>query len=213
MNLEELTRALAVERRKVEALTVEAKLVAEDGLRKKQQIKETEQTIQALEEAAVLLASISEERQRDAQTKIEVLVTQGLQKIFGPEWSFHVVPSVRGKTPIVEFKVRTRLSNGRSLETSVLDARGAGLASVVGFLLRLVIILLSRPSSVLILDETFANLSDSYIPALIEFIREVVDKSDLQIIMVTHEPRFAEIADRCYQFSLDGKGITKVTSI
>lgn len=212
MQLNELKAAVGVERRKIEALTVEAKLVAEEGLRKKNQIQQAETLIQDLEKVSALLASISEEKQADAQSKIENLVTQGLQKIFGPDWSFHVVPSVRGKTPIVEFKVRTKIQN-RILETSVLDARGAGLASVVGFLLRLVLILLSRKSSVLILDETFANLSDSYIPNLIEFIREIVDKTNLQIIMVTHEPRFAEVADKCYQFRLDEKGLTQVTSI
>lgn len=212
MQLNELKAAIGVERRKVEALTVEAKLIAEEGLSKKNQIQQAETLIQDLEKVSALLASISEEKQADAQSKIENLVTQGLQKIFGPDWSFHVVPSVRGKTPIVEFKVRTKIQN-RILETSVLDARGAGLASVVGFLLRLVLILLSRKSSVLILDETFANLSDSYIPNLIEFIREIVDKTNLQIIMVTHEPRFAEVADKCYQFRLDEKGLTQVTSV
>ena len=212
MDFNELKAATLVERKKLEALMVEAKLVAEEGLRKKEQIQQAQSIAQDLEKVSVLLASISEERQRDAQVKIEILVTQGLQKIFGPDWSFHVVPSLRGKTPIVEFKVRTKLQN-KILETSVLDARGAGLASVVGFLLRLVLILLSQKSSVLVLDETFANLSDSYIPNLIEFIREIVDKSDLQIIMVTHEPRFAEVADRCYQFKLDAKGLTQVTAL
>lgn len=212
MHLSELKAAVEVERRKIEALTVEAKLVAEEGLRKKNQIQQAETLIQDLEKVSALLASISEDKQTDAQNKIENLVTQGLQKIFGQDWSFHVVPSMHGKTPIVEFKVRTKVQN-RILETSVLDARGAGLASVVGFLLRLVLILLSGKSSVLILDETFANLSDSYIPNLIDFIREIVDKTNLQIIMVTHEPRFADVADKCYQFTLDEKGLTQVASI
>lgn len=212
MQLSELKAAVGVERRKIDALTVEAKLVAEEGLRKKKDIEQAEALVADLEKVSVLLASISEEKQADAQRKIENLVTQGLQKIFGPDWSFHVVPSVRGKTPVVEFKVRTKMHN-KMLETSVLDARGAGLASVVGFLLRLVLILLSSKSSVLILDETFANLSDSYIPNLIEFIREIVDKTNLQIIMVTHEPRFAEVADKCYQFKLDEKGLTQVASV
>lgn len=213
MKFVELRDALAMERKKIEALIVEARIVSEEGISKKKQIKEKEQLIQDLEKAAALLASISEEKQKDAQIKIENLVTQGLQKIFGPEWSFHVVPSVRGKTPVVEFKVRTKQLSGKILETSVLDARGAGLASVVGFLLRLVLVLLSRKPSLLVLDETFANLSDSYVPSLIEFIREVVDKTNLQIIMVTHEPRFAEVADKCYRFTLNDAGLTKIDSI
>jgi chromosome segregation ATPase len=212
MDLNALRNEVNAERRRIDALSVEAKMVGQEGSSLRQEILELERASEELEKAAILLASISEERQKEAQVKIESLVTQGLQKIFGPEWSFHVVPSVKGKTPIVEFKVRTSLSNGSVLETSVVDSRGAGLASVVGFLLRLVLLLLSKKASVLILDETFANLSDSYIPRLIEFIREVVDKTNLQIIMVTHEQRFAEVADRCYHFSLDKNGMTKVSS-
>ena len=212
MNLQQLKDRVIAERKRLDALAVEARLLAEEGKSIQTEVASLQSTAEELEKAALLLASISEERQKEAQTKIENLVSQGLQKIFGPEWSFHVVPSVRGKTPVVEFKVRTVTEDGRMLETSVVDARGAGLAAVVGFLLRLVLILLSQKPSVLILDETFANLSDFYIPKLIEFIREVVDKTNLQIIMVTHEKRFAEVADRCYQFSLDSHGMTKAES-
>lgn len=213
MDLNDLRASLINERRRIDSLSVEAQIIGKQGHSLMQEISELERTSEQLEKAALLLASISEERQKEAQGQIENLVTQGLQKIFGPEWSFHVVPVLKGKTPTVEFKVRTTLSNGSVLDTSVVDSRGAGLASVVGFLLRLVLILLSKKTSVLILDETFANLSDSYIPKLTEFIREVIDKTNLQVIMVTHEHRFAEVADRCYHFSLDSQGMTKVSSV
>lgn len=213
MNIDYLVNSIKQERQKIDALTIEARLVADAGSKTKQEIVDLQKTISDLEKAALLLSSISEEKQKEAQLTIESLVTQGLQKIFGPEYTFHVNSMMKGKTPIVEFTVKTKINASKILETSVVDARGAGLASVVGFLLRLVLILLSKKSSLLVLDETFANLSNSYIPKLIEFIREIVDKSNLQILMVTHESQFIEVADKCYKFSLDNSGMTKVETL
>lgn len=215
MQLSELGSSIREQRRVIDALTVEAKLVSAEGIKIQNEVKELDKTVLDLEQAAILLSSISEERQKEAQQKIELLVTQGLQKIFGEELSFHLVSTMRGKTPVVEFVIRTTLPSKKVIDTSVLDARGGGLAAVVGFLLRLVLLLLSKDkqASLIVLDETFAHVSDYYLPKLVEFLREVVDKSNTQIVMVTHEPAFIEAADAAYKFSLDSSGLTKVEAI
>lgn len=164
------------------------------------------------EKAAHLLASIGEQRQADAQQRIENLVTLGLQTIFSEELSFHLVPGVRAKTPVVDFVVRSKLDDGSVVETDVMDARGGGLAAVVGFMLRLVILLLNhqKGDTVMFLDETFAHVSAEYLPRLISFIKELVERTGVQIVMVTHEDAFAEAADVVYRFTLKD-GITQVT--
>jgi DNA repair exonuclease SbcCD ATPase subunit len=63
---------------------------------------------------------------------------------------------------------------------------------------------------VLFLDESFAQLSEEYEPRLAEFLRELVDKTDLQIIMVTHSHAFSDIADQVYRFDLNDAGTTVV---
>jgi ABC-type lipoprotein export system ATPase subunit len=56
------------------------------------------------------------------------------------------------------------------------------------------------------LDETFAHVSSEYLEPMGQFLREVVDKTGVQIIMVTHQPELAEYADTVYRFSnKDGK--------
>lgn len=165
-------------------------------------------------QAAAVLAAIGEQRQHDAQTRIEGLVTVGLQTIFGDDLSFHLKPGIRAKTPVVDFVVRSRLDDGSLVETDVLDARGGGMAAVVGFLLRLVILLLShqRQDTVLFLDETFAHVSAEYLPRLIAFIRELVERTGVQAIMVTHEEAFADAATIVYRFALHD-GVTRVTKL
>lgn len=197
---QDIGAARAVAERK-EALTLEVEALTKQ--------------VKLLEEAAAFLANIGETRQKEAQEQIELLVTQGLQKIFGPHLTFKVQQSVKGRTPVVDFLIQTTLADGRVRETDILSAMGGGVAAVTGFLLRLVVLLLdkSRKSSIIVLDETFAHVSDSYLPALAEFLREIVDKAQVQIIMVTHQKEFLDAGDKCYSFSLDSDGHTVVKSL
>jgi ABC-type iron transport system FetAB ATPase subunit len=165
-----------------------------------------------LDQAMLLLSTIGEERQAVAQLQIEGLVTHALKTIFGDDLSFHVVTGSRGKQSTTDFVVRSVLG-GTTVDTPVLDARGGGLAAVVGFLLRLVVLLLTKSQAqVLFLDESFAMVSAEYQPALSEFLQELVARTDIQLLMVTHQPALMEGADKVYRFQLKD-GLTEVTEV
>lgn len=209
-DLTALTDRLRRVRRTLDQRVGEARMVATQGTRVQAEIAELTGKVDTYTRAAGVLATIGEERQTEAQAKIETLVTQGLRTIFDDDLSFHLVTNTRAKTPVVDFVVRSNLGD-TVVETDVMDARGGGLAATVGFLLRLVILLLSRDKqdTVLFLDETFAFLSEDRHPAMAQFLRELADKTDVQIIMVTHTPALAEHADRVYRFALTD-GATQV---
>jgi DNA repair exonuclease SbcCD ATPase subunit len=199
-------------RRQLDRATGEARAIALAGQRATTEVTQLRAQIQLHEQAAALLASIGETRQATAQTQIETLVTQGLRTIFDTTLSFHLVPAVRAKTPVVDFIVRSKLAD-TVVDTDVMDARGGGLAATVGFLLRLVILLLKTPrEAVLLLDETFAHVSAEYEPRLAEFLRELVDRTGVQIIMVTHSDAFLDCADVRYRFELRD-GVTTVKPV
>lgn len=202
--------------------SAERELAADEGQERslKVQLEELQKEAVSLtaslvnnDRATSLLNSIGEEKQLAAQDAIEQLVTRGLQTIFGEDLTFHIIQDVKAKRAEVSFVVRSHLSNGQVIETDIIDARGGGLAATVGFLLRLVVMLLktdTRTDNVLVLDETFAHVSDEYLPALGEFLRKIVDKTGVQIIMVTHQPEFTEYADKVYRFTAkDGKTVVK----
>lgn len=70
-----------------------------------------------------------------------------------------------------------------------------------------------RDASLLVLDETFAHVSSDYLEPLGQFLREVVDKTGVQIIMVTHQQEFANFADKVYNFSTVANGETVVKDV
>lgn len=148
------------------------------------------------EKAAMLLNTLGEEKQAEAQSMIEGLVTRGLQEIFEPNISLVISTTVKAKTTSTEFLVRTELEDGSSFETSVMDARGGGLVAVVAFLLRVTVLMLTAREDrrFMLLDETFAHVSEQYLEPLGAFLRTLVEETGLQIVLVTHQPTLAEFA-------------------
>jgi DNA repair exonuclease SbcCD ATPase subunit len=176
------------------------------------EIEVLDEDISIYDRVTGLLNSLGEEKQMRAQQTIESLVTRGLQTIFDDSLSFHILQTVRAKQANVEFIVRSTLSD-TVVDTPILEARGGGLVATIGFLLRVVVMLLrdgQRTENVLVLDEAFAHVSDEYVPGVAQFLREIVDKTGIQVFMVTHQAEFAEYADKVYRFRL-ADGRTEVT--
>lgn len=210
--LETLTSRLRRTRRHLDQQAGAARQLATRGKQVQATITALRNEIDLYDRAAAVLTSIGEQRQATAQTQIETLVTQALRTIFGQELSFHLTPVVRGKRPEIDFVVRSTLNDGTIVDTDVMEARGGGLAATVGFLLRLVVLLLSadKQDTVLFLDETFAHLSRDYEPRMAEFLHELVERTGVQIVMVTHSDAYTDHADTRYHFKLAG-GVTQIT--
>ena len=204
-DLDSLTIRARQRRRQLDALQGEARATLLRGKELQGEVQDLSETVETLDRVTILLNSLGEDRQLKAQSIIEQLVTRGLQTIFDETLGFHIVQSVRGKTANVEFLVRTTLE-GKTIETPVMEARGGGLAATIGFLLRLVVMLLdkgAKTENIMLLDETFAHVSAEYLDPLRQFLREVVDKTGVQIVLVTHQPEFAEDADVVYRFTAE----------
>lgn len=182
-----------------------AKAVEADIARVSEEIERLELDIDAYSKAIVVLNSVGDQRQKNLQNSIEQLVTKGLQSIFAPNLSFHIVQTTKGNNQSIEFIIRTATSMGTFIDTSVMSARGGGMVAVVSFLLRIVMLLLSprvQKTKLLFLDEAFSHLSEDYIPLMAGFLRDLVDKTGIQIILVTHTPALGEEADVTYHLSL-----------
>lgn len=201
-------------RAKLTAEIAEAKLLAKRKKELQDEVQSLYDEAETYAQVSALLASIGEEKQFEVQREIEGIVTQGLQAIFEENLSFHMIQSVKANVPQVDFKVRTTFEDGKVLETGVMNARGGGLSSTIGILLRVVIKLLGPDKdSPLILDEIGRMISEEYIDNFVSFLRQLVDNTSLQVILSSHQKNFLAAADYAYQFSQDKEGHTKVKDI
>ncbi len=211
--LDAMAMRAGARRRALDARQGEATVLVSRIRSLREEVATLAEDVSEYDQVTHLLNSIAEEKQLKAQQDIEELVSRGLQTIFDESLSFHIVQSVRGKTTIVEFVVRTTLAD-TVVDTPVMDARGGGVAAVIGFLLRVVVMLLrggTKQRNLLVLDESFAMVSVEYLPVLGEFLRSIVEETGIQIVLVTHQHEFIEVGDKVYRFSqVDGQ--TKVTA-
>jgi DNA repair exonuclease SbcCD ATPase subunit len=211
----DLAGEVAHARNRIEQETGEARAIIETRNRMQARAEELAAEAEVHQQVVEILTRIGEARQESTQRQIEDLVTRGLQVIFSEELTFHLVQGVRGGQAQVDFVVRSTYpdpqeeAEDRVVETPVMDARGGGLAAAIGFMLRLVVLMLT-PSArrFLALDETFAHVSAEFEPRLAEFLREVSDKAGVQILMVTHSDAFTDVADARYRLALGPDGAT-----
>lgn len=160
------------------------------------------------EEASRLLAQFADSRQAHVITVMQNIASLGLTQVFDEPIDLTIEQVVRARRVEMDVKVKTG-----NLETPIMEARGGGLASVAGFLLRISVLLLTPEArKLIVLDETFAMLSEDYVPRLADFLKELCGKTGLQIILVTHQDQFIEAADRVIRIYKSGENTSKLTT-
>ncbi len=198
-----------------------ARALAQRGQELEAEVERLLLSRETAERVSGVLGKMAAERDAAARALVESLVTAGLTAIFGDsgeQLSFHLMESTLRNATNIDFTVRTIKPGGEVIETDVLSARGGGVAAVIGMLLRVVLILLTRQtgqqvSGTLVLDETLAMLSADRLEAASAFLRTLVDSADLQVIMVTHQTELTESADVVHRLSLDPDGVTRVVRV
>lgn len=156
--------------------------------------------------ARVLLEKYSEDEQVQLTEKVTMLVGRGLQTIFGADYKFRIEMKVLRKQAAMEFLIE---SDGFTEGREPMDSHGGGLVNVISLVLRLTIVALTPGlSRTVVLDEPFAQLSQGYIEGMSSFIRELVDATGIQLIIVSHEPEIADVADSRYKLmAVDGSTV------
>jgi predicted ATPase len=186
-------RLLERERGVVESLATRARKAAELA-------RVAKANAEACEEAARLLAQFADARQAQVVRSIESIASAGLSQVFGEPIELKIEQVTRARRIEMDVKVKTG-----TLETSIMDARGGGLAAVAGFLLRITVLLLTKNARrLLIADEPFAMLSEEYLVPMAEFLSELCEKTGLQLVLVTHQLEFAEASDKVLRIERTG---------
>ena len=95
---------------------------------------------------------------------------------------------------------------GKSLNIVIKDAgkvvslkrgMGMGVKCVISCILH-IYYLQCKGSKILMLDEAYSNISEDYVTHFFEFIRNLCHKLEFTFILITHDKRFIDYADRVY---------------
>lgn len=160
-----------------------------------QQISTTEDEISVLDRAVTLIGQFADVREQQVQEKFETIVSNGLRSVFDEDMRLVVQQKQVGKRTDVKFKILSYY-DGVAVETDILAARGGGVAAVTGFLLRVVMVLLTDSQRVLFLDETFSQVSNEYMESVSNLLDDLADEYGFQFIIVAHRaPELENVSD------------------
>lgn len=85
------------------------------------------------------------------------------------------------------------------IEGDPLASFGGGAAVVISLILRLCVMQRLKMSNLLILDESMVALANQYVPMAGEFMRQLSEKTGINILMVTHNQEFLTHAHTAYE--------------
>lgn len=129
-------------------------------------------------------------------SRIETMVTKGLQLVFGPDLSFQI----EKKTMAKGTQYNLQVAQG-DVVGDPMSMFGGGVVNVTAFLLRIIMLKRFKLAKFLALDESFNNVSDAHIGKVSEMLRHLCDDQGFKMLFVTHQPLFADSATKTYRVS------------
>lgn len=166
------------------------------------------------EKSIVALQKLLDLKKSETTEKIERLLSFGLQNIFEDDsYQFKIIERIRRKQVMYDFRVFSNsFSTDKGLD--IMQSKGGGIVNIVSFLLRLILLIMidKKAERFFILDEPFTNISVDHHERLVEIIRQISEKLNVQLLIITHLKSLDFMADSVYIFTQDkSTGITTAT--
>jgi DNA repair exonuclease SbcCD ATPase subunit len=173
------------------------------------QLKEKGRSLRQHEQAKEIIRTVGLQTQQQLQISISDITSLALEAVFPDPYSLEVeFIQRRNRTECDLYFMR----DGNKVDP--LTASGVGAVDVAAFALRIASWSMMQPrtNNVIILDEPFRFLSENYQELAGKMLKGISQKLGIQLIIVTHNPILAEVADKTFQVSIK-KGISQVKEI
>lgn len=154
--------------------------------------------------AMSLLREASDYARKQTMERVQELTSHGVQSVFGSGYQFRLEAAKHGEKPVVHCRVQSPYGDGDELTTEAVDSRGGGVIDTLSMALRWAMLEshLPRIDGSLFLDEPAKHVSADNVHAVAQFLKGACETFGRQVIMVTHIPHLAELADRVVQVSM-----------
>lgn len=150
------------------------------------------------EEAVDLMKKIVESMSTSQIEHLQNLINSALETIFfDRQYSVDLVVTELRNTNNLQILLNEVQEDGTVIKTKLVD-NGYGVKSIIGFILQVYFIIYHKEYPVLFLDEAFGTLSSQYVPYLKVLMDELAKKYGFIFILITHDTRFMDVADKTY---------------
>ncbi len=151
-----------------------------------------------IEEARDIMSAVAIQSQTKTKEVIEELVSDVLQGVFGPEYTFIIEDVIQRNKPEMNFYV-AKDDKKRDLRYE----KGGSVCVLVAFALRVILCAITSSDirKTIILDEPLKDSSKDKLGFLGGVITKVSGMLKIQFIIVTHEEELILCADRAFRVS------------
>lgn len=150
------------------------------------------------------LKEIMDKMSQEHVEKVVALLTYALSVIFyDKEYSVEIVTSDKRNVKTAELTLVERTED-KVIRSPFDDGIGGGVIAVVGLVLQVYYSNVLNQSPILFMDEALSQVSSEYIPTLMAFIKELAETKHFIIVLVSHDDRYYQYADKKYSVS-DGE--------
>lgn len=158
--------------------------------------------------ASVLLQLVSEQTRERSIGKIESIVTQAIQEVYGDKaLRFKIEFENKRGAVSVEFKL---WDDNLKKYLNIIRSEAGGVKAIVATILRLVVVDLYHPrvEGPIVLDEVGVQLSAEHQERFGLFLQQYSKLTGRQIILVSHQEKVIKGADRTIRLKRAGENVS-----
>jgi DNA repair exonuclease SbcCD ATPase subunit len=173
----------------------------------RKEIREKRISFHKHEQALEIIKEVGLKTQQQLQFQIGNITTLALEAVFDNPYELKVeFVERRNKTECDLFFVR---KDGKTLDP--LEGSGGGVIDIASFALRIAswYMQIPRTRNIIILDEPMRFVSEDLQEKASEMIKKLSEKLKIQFIIITHEERLTEYADKIFKTKIR-KGVTRI---
>ena len=174
-------------------------------------IVEATEQIDIFDKVQILLQKTSEYARQQAKDRIESVVSEALNVVFGGNHSFVIDLGIRAGQPVADYWLNDG-STFTKLEKPDYD-RGGGKVDIISLALRLAIGEMEGITGPLFLDEVGKHVSKEYAPNVAYFLKQYSAQFNRQIILITHNVDLAEIGETSISVTRKPSGESEVKAV
>lgn len=174
-------------------------------------IAEATEQIGIFDKVQILLQKTSEYARQQAKDRIESVVSEALNVVFGGNHSFVIDLGIRAGQTVADYWLNDG-STFTKLEKPDYD-RGGGKVDIISLALRLAIGEMEGITGPLFLDEVGKHVSKEYAPNVAYFLKQYSAQFNRQIILITHNADLAEIGETSISVTRKPSGESEVKAV
>jgi len=153
--------------------------------------------------AVEVLDQLKDAKERASKGVVEDLISYGLNVIFDEESKFSITLETKARA------VYAYLGLGEEKQ-DLIKSKGGGYVDLISVLVVLTLLLKEKPvlRRFIVLDESFAEVGKDHLERVGEFLKFLVTKLDVTILLITHSLELLDAADIVYYVDKKSDGYT-----